>query len=1534
MSTPGTSAKEIFSQALELSTVTERQAYLDTQCGSNADLRREVEELLRHQADVGSFLDSPPTAVLESADQLRTFTHETPSLEFLAPSSRADSLGRLGHYEILEVVGSGGMGIVLKAFDERLQRVVAIKAMAQSLAASGTGRQRFVREAQAAAAVNHDNVVDIYAVEEAGPVPYFVMEYVAGVSLEDKLVQQGPLALKEILRIGLQTADGLAAAHRQGLVHRDVKPANILLENGVGRVKITDFGLARAADDASLTHSGVIVGTPAYMSPEQARGEAVDHRSDLFSLGSVLYALSAGQSPFQGSTSLGVLKRVCEETPHAIRDLNSDIPEWLCAVIDKLHAKLPAERYQSAAEVADVLGSCLAHLQQPSIPLPSLPVGNALHGVPQVKPGGAKGTSGKSRNPTEGVPYKPGHRWRIAAFTSLALLVALVLTLSLSEAGGIGNLAAFVVRIFTPDGILVVETDDPDVKVTIEGDGGLVITGAGPQEVRLQPGSYRLRADKDGKPARPDRELVSISRGGKQVVRVRLEAESPKVVQATANTLTEEEQAAGWKLLFDGKSTAGWRTYKKTEVGPGWKVEEGTLTRGTLSPWVGGAGHLITADKFGAFELSLEYKIATGGNSGVMFHATEESDKPWEDGLEIQILDNQDGRVGQKSGWLFELYWPEGELDATRPAGEWNELRLLITPEKCATWMNGKLYYEFVKGSKDWDERVAKRRATTSAGTWPGTTKRHALPPNFGKATSGHIALQDHGDPVSFRNIKIREIRQTEPKPFVVLGAQGPAERNFDTLAEALQGSSDGDTIEIRGNGPFASRPVKVRHALTIRAAAGFRPVIRLSPPDADSRANLLEVHSPLVLEGLELWGSRATDAWTVLVLVDSGAPLYIANCRLQLDGSGRCMALNSRLCRLNNCELLGVPAYNIQLKCQEQSSLTIDNCLFVSNQIISIHDSGRANVQVARSSCAARHGFEFALHKPLSPTETKSAPVAVTLDVSRTVLHAPRSFLHFNHDVAVEDADDVLRRLFRWRGENSAYHHAEGFLFDSVNWKDAASRIKNLDEWREYWDSPETECVQGTIKFEGGDLHAKSTGGAGNVTRDDFRLRPDSAGYRAGPDGKDLGADIDLVGPGPAYERWKKTPAYQAWLKDTKQSAPAAPIAEPQAFVVMGGQEVAERKFDTLAEAVQGSSDGDTVEVRGNGPFLSDKVIINHALVIRAAAGFRPVIRLSPQGEEARANLITSRAPLVLEGLELWRVGGSKGPSNQPLIVDCTFGAPIHIASCRLVWNGSYYCIKSHSALCQLVNCELLANGAVLNATPKNQGRLVLDNCLLAGVGLSLRCYKAGVAGVDVRVVGSTHAGPRLFDVARSTLSILSERDQVRPALTIHSSRNVSFAAHVLQFEQSTGQSQTRALPLDEAGPVLRHFLQWRGEHNVYPLSNGLLLHSVDWSEKKPGTLTNLEEWRKFWDSPETECIQGSVKFQGGDLLARAASAPETLTPEDFRLRSDSAGYRAGPDGKDLGADIDLVGPGLAYERWKKTPEYEQWLKESGQKK
>jgi len=288
-------------------------------------------------------------------------------LDFLEPSNDPTKLGRLGAYEIDGVIGRGGMGVVLKAFDRALNRPIAIKVLAAQLATSGSARKRFSREAQAAAAVVHEHVVAIYAVDNSSKLPFIVMPFVPGRSLQDRLDTTGPLETREILRISIQTAAGLAAAHAQGLVHRDIKPANILLENGIERVLISDFGLARAVDDASQTQSGFIAGTPQYMAPEQARGEPVDHRADLFSLGSVMYTMCTGHPPFRAETTLAVLRRICEEQPRPPREANSEVPDWLEAVIFKLHAREPADRFQSAAEVAALLERYLAHLQHPQV---------------------------------------------------------------------------------------------------------------------------------------------------------------------------------------------------------------------------------------------------------------------------------------------------------------------------------------------------------------------------------------------------------------------------------------------------------------------------------------------------------------------------------------------------------------------------------------------------------------------------------------------------------------------------------------------------------------------------------------------------------------------------------------------------------------------------------------------------------------------------------------------------------------------------------------------------------------------------------------------------------------------------------------------------------------------------------------------------------------------------------------------------------------------------------------------------------------
>ena len=274
------------------------------------------------------------------------------SLDFLDSPSHPEMLGRIGRYDIERLIGAGGMGIVLKAFDTELHRPVAIKVLAPHLAHSGAARQRFAREAQSAAAVVHENVVPIHNVDVAGKLPFLVMQYVAGESLQARVDRLGPLSTEEVLRIGAQVASGLSAAHEQGLVHRDVKPGNVLLEESVDRVLISDFGLARAADDASVTRSGVIAGTPHYMSPEQARGEAIDVRSDLFGLGSVLYFMCVGRPPFRADGAMATLHRICLDQHRPVDEVNEQVPAPLAELIDDLLQKEASRRPSTAAEVS------------------------------------------------------------------------------------------------------------------------------------------------------------------------------------------------------------------------------------------------------------------------------------------------------------------------------------------------------------------------------------------------------------------------------------------------------------------------------------------------------------------------------------------------------------------------------------------------------------------------------------------------------------------------------------------------------------------------------------------------------------------------------------------------------------------------------------------------------------------------------------------------------------------------------------------------------------------------------------------------------------------------------------------------------------------------------------------------------------------------------------------------------------------------------------------------------------------------------
>ncbi len=296
------------------------------------------------------------TQLKETLDNLFVSTRRLPITHHSAEALEAGS--RLSdRFQILQELGQGGMGIVYLGFDEKLRRQVAIKLIRGPLADKQDAQKRIEREAIAVAAIRSPHVVAIHHIDQIDSAPYLVMEYIDGVSLDERIRHEKCLPVDEIIRIGTEIAAGLKAAHARGLIHRDVKPANVLLEAETGEVKLTDFGLVRGLDDCGLTHEDMISGTPEYIAPEQAAGRQVDRRADLYSLGCVLYALCTGHPPFDDDAPLAILRRTQEDEPAPIHDSRPDVPLPLCRVIERLLNKDPAERYQTAAEVIQALQS-------------------------------------------------------------------------------------------------------------------------------------------------------------------------------------------------------------------------------------------------------------------------------------------------------------------------------------------------------------------------------------------------------------------------------------------------------------------------------------------------------------------------------------------------------------------------------------------------------------------------------------------------------------------------------------------------------------------------------------------------------------------------------------------------------------------------------------------------------------------------------------------------------------------------------------------------------------------------------------------------------------------------------------------------------------------------------------------------------------------------------------------------------------------------------------------------------------------------
>jgi eukaryotic-like serine/threonine-protein kinase len=1149
----------IFLAALDMVDPAERAAYMDGACAGDETLRRQVEALFAAHERSGEFLDVPAiiqvapahaqsddgtvaleanaegahiVAVHKNRDNMseteaeQRGEEEGNALTFLQPSTKPGSLGRLGHYEVLEVLGRGGFGIVVKAFDEMLHRVVAIKVMSVQLAATSPARKRFLREARASAAVRHEHVVAIHAVEEQ-PIPYLVMEYIAGETLQQKLDRVGPLDVPDVVRLGRQIAAGLAAAHAEGLIHRDVKPGNILLETGVEpRVKITDFGLARAADDASLTQSGVIAGTPMYMAPEQAAGEHIDQRADLFSLGSVLYVMCSGRPPFRASTTLAVLKRVAEDTPRPIREIIPEVPEWLCAIIAKLHEKAPADRVQSAKKVAEVLGEHLGELQFGA-------------------PGRAVSESDRSKSdapaaiaPFAEAPGLPRRRFGMKR-TAVLAAAACALAAMVIAAGvyywppGLFKGMPVTSPVIHPDTppLAVAPFDAAQAKAHQEAWAkhlgvDVEITNSIGMKLRLIPPGQFLMGSPDDEPGREAQEgpqhQVVITRPFYMGVHDVTVGQFKAFVKAKGY-LTEAEKGQGaWQPSPDG--------FWKQDPQVNWqnpRFEQGDDHPIVCVSWNDAKAYCDWLSEREGKKYTLpteaewEYACRAGSNTRFSF-----GDDDQELGEYAWSNANSKGKthpVGQKRPNAWDLYDMEGNVS------RWT-----------ADWHTGDYYQKSPQQDPPGPRAgTIGTRVLRGGNWWWGANESRAAHRNGDFWHPWQSATN-----IGFRVVQVGDLKSSpvEVVPFVVLAGKGQPERSFATLKDAVDKAQAGDTIEIRGNGPFRTAPIFLDKALNLRAGAGYRPVLVHT-----TDGSLLYTTAPLVLEGLEFHSfghKHKGNASHWALLHANGTSLRIAHCRILVKGDlSAIQTFVSPLVEVRNSEVFNSSNVAVDCGLMDRARFVIQNCCMGRATALAFYELGKpardVEVELTDNTFVTDPhlwSHRFSQH----PVDAGKADFrSVRFNAIGNVFQSRQRF----GDVESGDTDkpnrsdaladwyrdhitwDTRANLFAITGDSLAFHQSG---------HPPAQTWKTYKDWQAFWKVEKAPGIEGSPRFAGGDLLDRLDKDPLSVTVADFRLEKGSPGQGACPGGKDLGADVDHVGPGEPYERWKTTPEYQQWLKDT----------------------------------------------------------------------------------------------------------------------------------------------------------------------------------------------------------------------------------------------------------------------------------------------------------------------------------------------------------------------------------------------------------------
>jgi hypothetical protein len=1055
--------------------------------------------------------------------------------DFLAPPQGPGELGRLGPYRVTAVLGFGGMGVVFRAEDPQLRRAVALKAVRPGMAASASARKRFLREAQITASLEHDHIVPIYQVGEDRGVPYLAMPLLRGESLDDRLKREGRLPPAEVLRIGREVAEALAAAHEQGLIHRDIKPGNVWLESRKGepgasalggRVRVLDFGLARAAaDDQHLTQTGAVVGTPAYLAPEQARGEAADARSDLFSLGCLLYRMATGALPFQGKDTMSTLLALTMQDPTPPRELNPDLAPALNDLILRLLAKDRDQRPGSARVVVRMIVEMEAGVP-PAAPAEPPPPGK---GMPPGPP-----------SPGAGTPARPR---RLLALLGAAAVVGLGAALLAHQ---------IVIRIRDRHG-QVTEIKVPEgASVEVDRGGEVVKVPAGDPS-KAPPG----RADADA--AKP----FVLTRAGKEqrafagLAGVLAEQQPGDVIEVRGKGPfrlgSVEIGAAGLNLragpgyrpelvFTDGLDLHGgplqvdgcdlrFTHYRRRISGDGpWELRNCRLLAASGVVYSGPRCTLTDCLVYVNSAISLQARAELD-----LTNCLVESGAPWLVGLEppggqtvrvrqttclagayggsgffLSVREGADPVTVEVTGSLFQLWGSLGgglvDGPAARDQLRWQGRDNLYAGNVASLPaaegqqpLRGLAAWEKIRrkpeeGSREverllfeWD-RVSLQDAPAALqalreGIAPLRERHHLddLGPDWDLVGPGDAyvrALAAAGRPVAREDVRPEAV---EGGPFVLRHGDKVL-RGYPTLAEADAAAGDGDTIEVRTDRPFPGPGLKgTERALTIRAAPGYRPV-------CEGRL-LLAGKERLTLEGLCFRKGFVQGRWVPNQgILNEGHVVRLANCSFEDTPLGWSKGTFDWAVNVRFQGEEGRPAEVVNCRCDRGVSALLDGKggLAVRNSVVPTmefwrHDNGEARVELDRCAVWTPDPlWGFPLHN-FQVHDNQIAYVArrTLFEVNGLLIGEPRGGLS-------------------WTGSRNVYR-VQSPLWD---WR---PELSGLEDWRRHWHS-DADSVE-DVPLAHDPLQ--------------WRLLPQSPGYRQGPGGKDFGADVTRVAPSrPTGER------------------------------------------------------------------------------------------------------------------------------------------------------------------------------------------------------------------------------------------------------------------------------------------------------------------------------------------------------------------------------------------------------------------------------